>query len=92
MLQYLKSDELATEDVTIIRGRDISRGKFTKRQRGQLTVEVIEGRAIITDLSKKQLARVFGVRASYFRAFLKGSHFRDDLLDTELKLDCCQKP
>ena len=92
MLQYLKSDELATEDVTIIRGRDISLGKFTKRQRGQLAVEVIEGRAIITGLSKKQLARVFGVRASYFRAFLKGSHCRDDLLDTELKLYGCRKP
>jgi hypothetical protein len=92
MLQYLKNSEIANPDITIIRGCDISGGKFSKRQRGQLAIEVIDGRAIITDLNKKQLARVFGLPARYFRALLDGSHHRDDLLDTELKLDSCRKP
>jgi hypothetical protein len=87
MLKYTENIEPATADVTIILGRDISRGKFSKRQRGQLAIEVIEGRAIITDLSTKQIAGVFGVRARYLRAFLKGSRWRDGLLDTQLKLD-----
>jgi hypothetical protein len=92
MHQYNGSGEFATADVTTIRGRHISRGKFSKRRRGQLAIEVIEGRAILTDLSKKQIARMFGVPASYFRALLDGSHCRDDLLDTELKLDSRRAP
>jgi hypothetical protein len=92
MLKYTQKIEPATSDVTIIRGRDISPAKLSKRERGQLAIEVIEGRAIITDLSKKQIARVFGVPASYFHALLDGSRSRDDLLDTVLKLDCCRGP
>jgi hypothetical protein len=67
MLQYLKSNALATSEVTINRGRDISRAKFSKRKRGQPAIEVIKGRAIISDLTKKQIARVFGA-ADYVRA------------------------
>ena len=60
--KYIEKVEPATDDVTVIRGCDISRGKFSKRQRGQLAIEVIEGRAIITGLSKRQLAQLSGCR------------------------------
>jgi hypothetical protein len=66
MLKYIEKIEPATADATIICGRDISRSTFLERQRDQLAIDVIEGRAIITDLSKKQIARVFCVPASYF--------------------------
>jgi hypothetical protein len=89
---YLKSTEVATDDVTIIRGRDISRVKFSKRELGQLALEVMAGRAIVNGLSIKQIARMFGLRASYLRTLLDGLHHQHDLLDTMLKLDDCEAP
>lgn len=92
MIQYLKNNEIATEDVITIRGCDITCRKFSKRQRGQLAIEVIEGRAMITDLSKKQLAGLFGLPPDYFRGILHGTRHRDGLLDTTLELDCFHEP
>jgi hypothetical protein len=86
-MMYLKSSDVATDDIPIIHGHNISCRKFSKRQRGQLAIEVIKGRATATGLSTRQIARVFSVPPSYLRAMLDGLHYRDDLLDTVLKLD-----
>jgi hypothetical protein len=45
MLKYVEKVEPATDDVTVIRGCDISRGKFSKRQRGQLAIRCGERRS-----------------------------------------------
>jgi hypothetical protein len=67
MLEYTEKIEPATSDVTITRGRDISHANLSKRERSQLAIEVIEGRAIITNLTKTQIARLFGVPADCIR-------------------------
>jgi hypothetical protein len=68
MLQYTKSSEPATFDGTIMRGRDILRAMRSKRRRAQLAIDVIEDRATIADLTKKQIARALGVPVGYVRA------------------------